>query len=236
MVDEEGFEASLTDLLQKTFGCVKRARSRFLYTKSGERILDLYLSGGAGLLGHRNKANTVFKNALDRVDCATFITESALALQKAVCAYLGKKVSIAPFYTFAEAKNATLNKGFILTAPIEVVPLYIAVFSEGEGFVKGEKLSPPIQVLAARSIYNLIKVAKSKEFDYCVHDKVLTKWWRREGYLLFPKIAKADYKEFATKALTQAKVFVSPFYEVPSIVPWDVEKGSLKGLERLGED
>lgn len=270
---DKNFFDSLLGLLFETFGEVTRARGKFLYTKRGARILDLYLSGGAGILGHRSKANLAFKNTLDRVDCALFRTRASGSLQKAVSAYLGRPVQIAPFFSKEAAKAFCNGRGEVIQAPIETLPLYIVVFDkageafdkargeasdeaigEGAGEVFGgafnnnsgktfganitfsQTLSAPIEALAARSFYNLLAL-KNKEkaglLNLGLHDELLEKWWAREGFLLTPKIGKSEYEDFAKKALVNARVFVSPIYESPSIVPWDVEAGALRALGKL---
>lgn len=321
---DKNFFDSLLGLLFETFGEVTRARGKFLYTKRGARILDLYLSGGAGILGHRNKANLTFKNTLDRVDCALFRTRASGSLQKAVSAYLGRPVQIAPFFSKEAAKAFCNGRGEVIQAPIETLPLYIAVFDKagecfdkvsgkasdkaidkaGECFCKAggeafgeaigegageasdeengetssgencgtsdkainkaggealnkviydggggtssgdfgsnialpQTLSAPIEALAARSFYNLLALKNKEEtglLNLGSHDELLEKWWAREGFLLTPKIGKSEYEDFAKKALVNARVFVSPIYESPSIVPWDVEAGALRALGKL---
>lgn len=302
---DKNFFDSLLGLLFETFGEVTRARGKFLYTKRGARILDLYLSGGAGILGHRSKANLAFKNTLDRVDCALFRTRASGSLQKAVSAYLGRTVQIAPFFSKEAAKAFCNGRGEVIQAPIETLPLYIAVFDKaGEAFDKArgeafgeaigegageasdeengetssgencgtsdkainkaggealnkviydggggtssgdfgsnialpQTLSAPIEALAARSFYNLLALKNKEEtglLNLGSHDELLEKWWTREGFFLIPKIGKSEYEDFAKRALVNARVFVSPIYESPSIVPWDVEAGALRALGKL---
>ena len=56
----------LINEINKKFGAVTRARECYLYTKKGQRLLDLWQLGGRAILGWGNsKPQTIFKNVLN---------------------------------------------------------------------------------------------------------------------------------------------------------------------------
>ncbi|MBQ9629995.1 MAG: hypothetical protein IJR49_00195 [Treponema sp.] len=82
-----------------------------------------------------------------------------------------------------------------------------------------------------RSIYDLIaEIPKREEKQWFLYDSVLSKYWKREGAYLYPKIPESSYKEFISHCLDCCLV-ISPNYFVPSIVPFGVDISSFKKLK-----
>ncbi len=66
------------------YGNIKRARSSFLYTEKGKRLIDLYQENGRAILGWGGgTAFTKMKNALDRGATGSFKTCFSYRLEKA---------------------------------------------------------------------------------------------------------------------------------------------------------
>ena len=63
------------------------------------------------------------------------------------------------------------------------------------------------------------------------YDKILTKYWTRHGPWLFPKIPQEKYESFVQHCL-DCELVVSPFFSVPSIVPFGADSGVFKKLEK----
>ncbi len=93
------------------------------------------------------------------------------------------------------------------------------------------KLPYALEVAITRSIYNLIKALQEREEkDWFIYDPVLTKYWKREGPYLFPKIPQDNYKDFVLHCLDCGLV-ISPDYNQPSIVPFGADRGVLTKLK-----
>lgn len=79
----------LINEINKKFGAVTRARECYLYTKKGQRLLDLWQLGGRAILGWGNsKPQTIFKNVLNRGISGFFHTEFDESVQKSVSSLL----------------------------------------------------------------------------------------------------------------------------------------------------
>lgn len=93
------------------------------------------------------------------------------------------------------------------------------------------KLPFALEVAITRSIYNLIKALQEREEkDWFIYDPVITKYWRREGPYLFPKVPQDNYKDFALHCLDCGLV-ISPAYNQPSIVPFGADRGVFTKLK-----
>jgi hypothetical protein len=88
-----------------------------------------------------------------------------------------------------------------------------------------------MEVVYTRSIYNLIKALQERqETDWFIYDTVLTKYWKREGPYLFPKVPRDNYKDFALHCL-DCGILISPEYNQPSIVPFGAGRGGFANLK-----
>lgn len=93
-------------------------------------------------------------------------------------------------------------------------------------------LPPALEASASRSVYDLIAAQKTlQEKDFFVYDKVLTKYWQREGCYLRPKIPQEKYDEFVLHCLDCA-IAISPEFTVDSIVPFGADEGVFRKLEK----
>ncbi len=91
----------------------------------------------------------------------------------------------------------------------------------------------PAPLLAAmtRSVYNMIAaVQEREEKHWFVYDSVLAKYWTRKGPYLYPKVDMDKYNDFILHCLDQG-IVISPFYDVPSIVPFGVDRGVFTKLK-----
>ena len=93
------------------------------------------------------------------------------------------------------------------------------------------KLPFALEVAYTRSIHNLIKALQEREEkDWFLYDSVLTKYWKREGPYLFPKIPQDNYKDFVLHCLN-CGLLISPDYNQPSIVPFGADRGVFTQLK-----
>lgn len=89
-------------------------------------------------------------------------------------------------------------------------------------------LPTPLKAAVTRSIYDLLsKLTKSSEKDFCLYDKILEPYFRREGIYLYPKCEEKEYNDLWIKALDN-KILLSPNYNEPSIIPCGVNLGDIK--------
>ena len=93
------------------------------------------------------------------------------------------------------------------------------------------KLPYAHEVAVTRSIHNLIKALQERqEKDWFMYDPMITKYWRREGPYLFPKVAQDKYKDFALHCL-DCGIIISPDFNQPSIVPFGADRGVFTKLK-----
>ncbi|MDE7291085.1 MAG: hypothetical protein K2N58_03465 [Treponemataceae bacterium] len=96
----------------------------------------------------------------------------------------------------------------------------------------GQPISPALEAAASRSFYDLISAQKNFcEKDFFIYDKILAKYWRREGCYLRPKISPEKYDDFVLHCLDCA-IAISPECAVDSIVPFGADEGVFRKLEK----
>ncbi len=84
----------------------------------------------------------------------------------------------------------------------------------------------------ARSFYDFEKEKPNRsESDFCLYDEVLGDYFERKSCYLFPTIAEKDYKNFVIHSMDKG-LLLSPFFNVPSIVPFGVNLGDFKKLKQ----
>lgn len=143
-----------------------------------------------------------------------------LDFQKADC------VLIAP--PLAWAQNL-----WVLALKQDIVLKKSDVLEENET-VAGSSLFIPAALEAAltRSFYDLIKALQVREEkDWFKYDKILSEYWTRKGPWLFPKVPEEKYADFMQHCL-DCELVISPFYSVPSLVPFGADSGVFKKLEK----
>lgn len=234
------------------FGAITRARGCFLYTKKGVRLTDLYQEGGRAVLGWGiGDAFTRFKNILNRGITGTFITEYDSGIDKAVSELLSSdytvffvdKISDISDFFFWEPWNDSCSEipegETILFKPpfpwtdnfyMICVPKELAL---QDSFEIHGKIDLPAPFIAAitRSVYDLIQAIKDREEkDWFVYDKVLLKFFTREGPYLYPKVSEKDYDEFVVFCLENG-IVINPCFEGHSIVPFGADRGVFNKLK-----
>ena len=74
-----------SSLIYERFGNVKRARGFYLYTEKNIRLLDMYLSDGRAILGHKaGRALTAFKRELSKGLFASYPSNDINLLKRAL--------------------------------------------------------------------------------------------------------------------------------------------------------
>ncbi|MGP1437928.1 MAG: hypothetical protein ACTTKH_02510 [Treponema sp.] len=82
---EEKKEIDYQSLIYKNFGFVRRARGFYLYTEKKVRLLDMYLSDGRAILGHKTgRVVTTLKGELDKGLFGYFPSSSLHLLKRAL--------------------------------------------------------------------------------------------------------------------------------------------------------
>lgn len=238
------------------YGTVKRARNCFLYTKKGERLVDLYQSDSKAILGWGNsKAFTQFKNTINKGLTCLFYNEYEKRIEKAVSDLFCSKRKVYIYKSKQKAiKNALKissndtffyrpwNKSiediskksviiFVPPFPYEqdiyiVCCLYNIVENiQNLNIDESERLIAPLNVAISRAIYDLIEqLPLRQEKNWFIYDKIITKYWNREGPYLFPKVKQEDYDDFVLHCL-DCKIVISPDYNVPSVIPFGADLG-----------
>jgi hypothetical protein len=91
-------------------------------------------------------------------------------------------------------------------------------------------LQPPVLAGITRSVYDLIaEIPRRGEASWSVYDDIVLRFWDRKGPYLFPKMSRENYGEFSGLCL-DAGLVISPDYDIPSVVPWQANKGDFSAL------
>lgn len=246
--------------LYKIYGPVTRARNTFFYTKKGVRLTDCYQENGRAILGWEGgSAFTYFKNTLSRGQVGSFITEDHSRLKKAVTELLASNRNIHFFSKKLDALKAGLALSpektavfrpwantqtnwpevdcLVLNPPLPWTDTVFILATKEELKTDKEKLANTIelpyalQAALTRAIYNLIKALQEREEkDWFIYDPVLTKYFKRKGPYLYPKIPQEKYDDFLLHCLKLGIVF-NPDYREYSIVPFGADKGVFTKLK-----
>lgn len=244
--------------LYNLYGPVTRARNYFLYTKKGVRITDLYQENGRAILGWQGgSAFTMLKNVINRSQTGGFICEENDRLSKAVSElldsprktyYFPDKISAmkAGLAIAPESTNAyrPWNQTSIVWSDVKCViiepplpwtdSIFILAVAANEEAVPASKLTLPFALKTGitRAIYNLIAALQTREEkDWFIYDTILTKYWKREGPYLYPKIDRKDYDAFILHCLENG-ILINPDYNSPSIIPFGADKGVFEKLKK----
>lgn len=244
--------------LYNLYGPVTRARNCFLYTKKGVRITDLYQENGRAILGWQGgSAFTMLKNVINRSQTGGFICEENDRLSKAVSElldsprktyYFSDKISAmkAGLAIAPESTNAyrPWNQTSIVWSDVKCViiepplpwtdSIFILAVASNEEAVPVSKLtvSFALKTGITRAIYNLIAALQTREeSDWFIYDTILTKYWKREGPYLYPKIDRKDYDSFILHCLEEG-ILINPDYNSPSIIPFGADKGVFEKLNK----
>jgi hypothetical protein len=116
--------------------------------------------------------------------------------------------------------------------PFAPYPLLFARKADAER-AGGELLSPLSLIAGCRSLIELRGYAKSYgESLWSRADRRTKRLFEREGPLLYPRCAEADYPALFRAALGKG-LLLSPDWGLPSLVPGDFDDGELKPLSAL---
>jgi hypothetical protein len=230
--------------IQKKYGFVRRARFCYLYTQSGKRLVDMYQEAGRAVLGWRGNAATAFKNVFARGAAGTFCSEEGGRLKKAVRALI-PGVQSARWYTGEKAEKSLrayrvwrpwarepdCPVAFLPPFPLARDVVIVAGQKSPHGADADSDVLPPCLLAGiARSVHDLLaEIPRRGEAGWSLYDGALLRFWERAGPYLFPKIPRETYGAFALACL-DAGLVVSPDYDIPSIVPWNADKGNILGL------
>lgn len=89
-----------------------------------------------------------------------------------------------------------------------------------------------LEAAFSRAIYDLIGALQSREEkQWFLYDSVLNQYFTRKGPYLYSKVPEANYNSFVTHCLDQG-IVISPYFDVPSIVPFGADKGVFSALKK----
>jgi hypothetical protein len=238
------------EAIAQKYGFVRRARFCYLYTQSGRRLTDLYQEAGRAILGWRGGASmTAFKNAFSRGVTGSFFSEEARRLKKAVQMLIPGTVS-ARWYTGETAadflRRHTLWRpwdagaepvdggAFVLLPPFPPARDVLILASRGnpepDDAPPSDVLPPCLLAGIARSIYDVIaEIPLRGEAGWSAYDGAVLRFWDRRGPYLYPTVSRENYAEFALDCLG-AGLVISPDFDIPSIIPWNANKGDFSLL------
>lgn len=230
----------------------KGVRLTDLYQEGGRAILGW--GGGS--------AFTMLKNALSRGLTGSFLTDYSYRLKKAVNTLLDSDRIIAVFSDVKAAEKACAQKFsnnicfykpwtesavnlcekscVIIEPPLPWSQGYAILAlnnsSENVSFIESleDTLILPAVLEAAftRSIYDLISAIQAREEkQWFLYDSALNAYFTRKGPYLYPKVPLESYNDFVIHCLNLG-IVISPYYNVPSIVPFGADKGVFSALKK----
>ena len=227
---------------------ILRARGYRLYTKGDRRLVDLWLNGGAALLGH-TPPNILheLKNTASRGLYAPYphFTEGRFlkALSKLLPDYCFRIYAAPPqefvilfnngkaglWRPFMAADTASL---FQLILPgIQIGLCVIAAKSEEQlnPLPPSELISPVALAAAARGIHDLIAASPQREHPHLPRSYKALKAddpWRREGIYLYLKENPSEQQwSVLFDKFLQAGFLLPPTPEHPVILPGELSDG-----------
>lgn len=253
----EDFYAEIT----KRYGEIKRARGFYLYTEKDVRLLDMYLDGGHSVLGWRfGKSRLYFKNSLDRGFSGSYARDFKAKLNKALKLYC-KEYSdfrfLADFNKIAQVENFCKEnfgqKNIPILRPwqniqktfdcVEVLIPFgwngfklFAFKGKALDFLREKKINScampfPLQEAICRAFYDLIsELPNRSEKDFSAFDDIFAPYFKRDGSYLFSTKSEVEYNDVFFKFL-DAGILISPDFNLPSVVPFNVEKSTFKKLK-----
>lgn len=229
------------------YGNVKRARNCYLYTESGVRITDMYQNNGRGILGWRHgKSMQFFKNVFDRGVLGDFDTDYQKQLQKSLIKLFPNMTSFLiyeennlplefidiPCYRPWISDSSEKSRVFKFYPPFPWGNILFIIFTDNTIINSKIGISLPSPLLAAytRSIFDLInELSLRNEEIFCKYDKILLKYFNRNGPYLLPKCTKNEYFNLWENAINVG-VLLSPKYEDYSIIPYGANIGDIKKI------
>lgn len=248
-------DKNLLSKLSAKYGAIKRARGCFLYTQSGARLVDLYRDEGRAILGFGyGKARLMMKNSIEKgfTTSYDYALPSNLkrALQELLPNYKFFCVRSAPVLQGANKipvwmpwldKNDTALKSDVIEVrpPFACKNFFVYGAKDASSveraqnvidFAVNDAVPAPLVAAVTRAIYDLSNYIKSKkQEDFALYDDILCKYWHRKGAYLYPTVERAQYEAFFDFCLCK-NVLISPCYDTPSIVPFDVAPTTLLPL------
>lgn len=239
--------ARLTDLCQENGRAILGwgAKGTFTILKN---VLDRGITGS--FLTDFSVKNAKYKSQLSRAvtelfagDRTAFVFSSKADALKAALSISSEKTSF--FRPWSPAGVDWRLIDCIVFAPALPWTDNIFVLAAKSGLVCGDdlktpkidfeaesELPSPVCAAVTRSVYDLIKALQEREEkDWFIYDKIVAKYWTRKGPYLFPKVPEEKYWDFVLHCLGCGLV-VSPDFKEPSIVPFGVDFGVFRGLEK----
>ena len=236
---------------------VLRARGYRLYTEGGRRLVDLWLNGGAAILGH-TPANMLreLKNTASRGLYAPYphFTQGRLLkallklfpghsfrLYAAPPAELPEKIELWRPYSKADKTPAL----FIPVLPgIQTwrnnLPLGMCIIAAKDesllsGLPESDKLSPILLAMAARGIHDIIAAPERAKLNLPRITKALkNSIWQQQGIYLTLKEAIAPEKwENLFNKFLEAGFLLPPAQSHPLILPGELSDGEEAKLANM---
>ena len=195
-------EIDYMPLIYERFGNVRRARGFYLYTDKNVRLLDMYLSDGRAILGHKaGRVLTTFKKELDKGVFGVFPSSTTNLLKRALKSFFPqyeslifatkeKAISIMKENLGISSKNVViyrhfLNKDFgscFLFLPYPSINTSIILYKDMEKAktLKDDFILPSESCAIASFIYDLIASKKRREDGALQYSMCSKKLFKKE--------------------------------------------------------
>lgn len=235
-----------TDSLYNKIPQIRRAREYHLYDFKGRRYLDCCLDSGRALLGHKpGRAVLMMKNSLEKGLTAPYPGVYSHRLLKQLqilypwiscCAVVyssGSAVADIPLFRPFEAEVPPRDVPFELLLPLPGSGM-LRVLCAAEGCVKALPNSDPVPQYLLSGLCRA--AAELAAFSENVKPGVWAAFnsplWTRTGPWLYAKTDAAGYAGLFAAFLARG-ILLSPYYEIPSCVPYQFTEGEIKPIKEI---
>ncbi|MGL4981314.1 MAG: hypothetical protein ACRC4W_00395 [Treponemataceae bacterium] len=234
--------------ITKRYGYVRRTRGSYLYTESGKRLTDMMQAQGRAILGWGfGSAKKHHKNFLDRGVIANFETRQSYRLQKVLKTFFpqcsdfyfytsdrplqGKKMSVWRAWDDHAFDNINDCDCVVIMPPYAWEShLFIVGCCSAQNMPPSDFIPEPVIGAITRAFYDLqMELPNRGNAEWAKFDRLFKKHWKREGAYLYPLVSETDYPDFFYYCLDN-QTLISPYYSVPSIVPFFAHAGDFKFL------
>jgi len=215
-------EEDYSKIVYELFGNVRRARGFYLYTDKNVRLLDMYLSDGRAILGHKTgRVLTTFKRELDKGVFGVFPSNSLSLLKRALKSLFPQYESL--IFATKEKAIYIMEEFFSITPENIVIYRHFLEKDFGTCFLflpypslnttivlyKNMKETPPLKE-------DFILPAEASSIATFIYDVIASKKRRVNGAYVHSMCSKKTFKkeEKTKKEINKLLPLLNAFFDV----------------------
>ncbi|UPA12020.1 hypothetical protein [Borrelia venezuelensis] len=242
------------------FPIIKRARFFYLYDIHGNRYLDLYLNGGLSFLGHRVQGlNLILKQTFSRGLTASYPSVFRKQFENVLFSFFKEAGFVCIFKFERDARDflLSLTDQCCFSSPWEEkqgiyefkagfnnfrYPMLVKIPMPGCMSINiaiVDNLSRKIEfrdsfdaltlAVARHMLTKILSYEKSTKINFNIFATPIFKLINRYMFPLY----KSEYHNEIFNEYLKNGYLISPFFDVPSLVPLKFSKGDLDGFHKV---